>query len=140
MITVLYIENDENDVLFMHRAFKMAGLEGCLRTLPDGRAAQLYLIGEAPFTDRTVYPFPGLLLMDVNLPAISGFELLGWTRQQPQLRELPAVIFSSSARHEEIQRALELGAQDYLQKPRSGSQFVEVVEALKQRWLEPVNR
>jgi CheY-like chemotaxis protein len=134
MITILYVENDENDVLFMHRGFKLAGLEDCLRALPDGRAAKNYLMGEAPYADRTLYPVPGLLLMDVNLPAISGLELLGWTRKQPQFREVPIVIFSSSVWPDDIKRAFELGANDYLQKPTSGSQFVEVAQKLKERW------
>ena len=134
MITLLYVENDENDVLFMRRGLKLAGLEDCLRSLPDGRAAQSYLMGEAPYADRTLHPFPGLLLMDVNLPAISGFELLGWTRQQPQFREVPIVVFSSSAWPKDIKRAFELGANDYLQKPTSGSQFVDVARKLKQMW------
>jgi CheY-like chemotaxis protein len=105
MITILYVENDENDVLFMRRGLKLAGLEGCLRALPDGRAAQSYLMGEAPYADRTLYPFPGLLIMDVNLPAISGFELLGWTRQNPQFKEMPIVVFSSSAWPDDNKRA-----------------------------------
>ena len=135
MITVLYVENEENDVLFMHRAFKRAGLDGCLHALPDGRTAMRYLAGEARYADRDLYPFPGLLLMDLNLPAISGFELLGWLRQQPEMQKLPVVIFSSSAHEEDMQRARELGADDYLQKPRSGAQFVELVQALRQKWL-----
>ena len=135
MTTVLYVENEENDVLFMRRAFKHAGLDGCLRPLPDARSATRYLTGEAPYSDRAANPLPGLLLMDLNLPAISGFELLGWLQQQPQLLHLRIVIFSSSARSEDIKRARELGAHDYLQKPTSGSQFVEIVQGLREKWL-----
>jgi CheY-like chemotaxis protein len=139
MITVLYVENEENDVLFMRRAFKREGLEGCLRIVATGREAMSYLTGEASHADRELYPFPVLLLLDLNLPAISGFEMLSWLRQQPQshLRELPVVIFSSSARVEDRMRAQELGASDYLQKPTSGAQFLQVVQELKRKWLAP---
>lgn len=135
MVTVLYIENEENDILFMRRALKLAGLDGALRAAPDGRDAKLYLMGEGPYADRALYPLPDLLLMDLNLPAISGFELLAWLRQQPRFQELPVVIFSSSARPEDMKRARELGAHDYLQKPTSGAHFGEIVEQLKQKWL-----
>jgi CheY-like chemotaxis protein len=135
MITVLYVENEQNDVLFMRRAFSRAGLEGWLQPLPDARTAMLYLTGEAPYADRTLHPLPRLLLIDLNMPAISGFELLNWLRQQPQLQELIVVIFSSSARPEDIKRASDLGAHDYLEKPTSGAQFGEVVQTLQQKWL-----
>jgi CheY-like chemotaxis protein len=139
MITVLYVENEENDVLFMQRAFKRAGLESCLRPVPDGRAAMGYLTGQVPYADRTIHPLPILIMVDLSLPAISGFELLNWLRQQPQFKTLPVVVFSSSARAEDIKRAYELGANDYVQKPTSGAQFVEVVQDLRKKWLSGVN-
>jgi CheY-like chemotaxis protein len=132
---VLYVENEQNDILFMRRAFSRAGLDGWLQPVSDARTAMLYLEGEAPYTDRTLHPLPRLLLVDLNLPAISGFELLNWLRQRPQLQQLIVVIFSSSARPEDIKRASDLGAHDYLEKPTSGAQFGDVVETLRQRWL-----
>jgi CheY-like chemotaxis protein len=139
MITVLYVENEENDVLFMRRAFKQAGLENCLRALPNAREAMAYLSGQPPYLDRVLHPFPTLLILDLNLPAMSGFELLQWLRQQPDLKQVPVVIFSSSARAEDMRRAHELGANDYLQKPTSGAQFLEAVQALKPKWIDSTN-
>jgi len=135
LITVLYVENEENDVFFMRRAFKLSGLDDCLRVVGSGREAMDYLMGEAPYTNRELNPLPALALVDLNLPAMSGFELLSWLRQQPKLRELPVVIFSSSARTEDLTRAHELGANDYVQKPSSGAQFLEMVKRLKSKWL-----
>jgi CheY-like chemotaxis protein len=139
LITVLYVENEENDVIFMRRAFKLAGLDNCLRVVESGREAMDYLTGQAPYADRELNPLPFLLLVDLNLPAMSGFELLSWLRQQPQLRELPVVIFSSSARTDDLNRAYELGANDYVQKPSSGAQFLEMVKRLKLKWLASAN-
>src|SRR5687768_13587712 len=99
-------------------------LDKCLRTVADGREAISYLMGQAPYADRDLYPFPAVLLMDLNLPAISGFELLRWLREQPQWQQLPVVVFSSSARAEDMKRGRELGVNDYMQKPTSGAQFV----------------
>ena len=138
MTIVLYVENEENDVLFMRRAFKREGLEDRLRVVASGREAIGYLTGQALHANRELYPFPVLLLLDLNLPAMSGFELLAWLRRQAQLplRDLPVVIFSSSARPEDRKRAHELGANEYLQKPTSGAQFLLVAQELRRNWLD----
>ena len=79
---------------------------------------------------------PDVVLLDLNLPIYSGFEVLQWLRQQPQYRDLTVVTFSSSGRDEDRERARQLGATDYLLKPSSGLQFVEIVKLLKERWLK----
>jgi CheY-like chemotaxis protein len=76
-----------------------------------------------------------VILLDLNLPLVSGFEVLKWLRQQPPYEALPVVVFSSSARGEDQQKATELGANAYVQKPSSGLDFVDVVQQLKQQWL-----
>ena len=81
-----------------------------------------------------VQPFDTVLL-DLNLPVQSGFEVLGWLRQQPQFKELTVVVFSSSGRPEDRRRAQELGATDYVLKPSSGVDFVEVARRFNERWL-----
>lgn len=73
------------------------------------------------------------MLLDLNLPSISGFDLLRWMRQEPSLKELPVVIFSSSGRPEDRSQAKELGADDYLLKPVSGAQFRDVARGLLER-------
>ncbi len=136
MWTVLYVEDEENDAYFMRRSFVRAGLEGCLNVVGDGQAAIDYLAGRGPFADRLKYPLPAVALLDLNLPTVSGFELLQWIRQQAEFQRLPVVIFSSSSRAEDRLRARALGASDYLEKPDSGSEFGGIVEVLNCRWHE----
>jgi CheY-like chemotaxis protein len=135
MWTVLYVEDEENDVLFMRRSFRRAGLEDALRVVVDGVVAIDYLSGRAAFRNRLSYPLPAVVLLDLNLPTVSGFQVLQWIRRQPQFQQLPVVIFSSSSRPEDRLQAKELGASDYLEKPDSGLDFGVTVEALKRKWL-----
>jgi len=132
----LYVEDEEDDALFMQMAFKRVGAEGTLRIVKDGRSALAYLKGEDEYADRAAHPLPALILLDLNLPHLSGFEVLSWIRQQPFLKETPVVIFSSSGRPEDRNRAESQGANHYALKPMSMFQFVDLAADLRKRWLK----
>jgi CheY-like chemotaxis protein len=126
--TILYVEDEEYDVLFMRRAFARVLPQHQLEIAPDGHKAIEHLSkGSAT---------PDLVLLDLNLPLMSGFEVLTWMRQQPVLSKLPVVIFSSSARPEDRSRASELGANEYVQKPSSALDFGNVLKGLDERWFK----
>ena len=133
---MLYVEDEENDALFMHKAFGRAGLSGSLKVVVDGREAINYLSGKGAYGDRSRHPLPSLILLDLNLPIVSGFEVLRWVREQAAFQTLPVVIFSSSARKSDKETALELGANEYVEKPSSALEFPRILEWLKERWLE----
>ncbi len=132
---MLYVEDEEGDALFMRRAFAQAGLDSALRVVEDGREAIRYLSGAEGFSDRAENPVPALVLLDLNLPVVSGFEVLGWMRQQSEYAATPVVIFSSSTKDEDRVRARDLGANEFVEKPNSGMRFGEVVLQLRERWL-----
>ena len=134
-IVILYVEDEENDVALLRHVLTKAGIQNPLRTVKDGKAAQDYLAGNGPFADRTAFPLPGLLLLDLNLPYWSGFEVLRWLRQQPQLRRLPVVVFSSSSRPDDIARAYDAGANAYVVKPNALADLSTLVLALRDFWL-----
>lgn len=126
--TVLYVEDEEYDVLFMKRAFTKAEAPHELKIVTDGQKAIDYLSSKE---DRR----PDLILLDLNLPLVSGFEFLEWLRKKEDFKDLPVVIFSSSARPEDRIRAEALGANDYIQKPSSALEFRGVVDYLGNRWF-----
>ena len=128
--TLLYVEDDENDLLFLKRALEKSGSSFLLQHVGDGRAAMAYLSGSKPYADQEQFPVPDLVLLDINLPLVSGFEVLQWLRSQPRFHTLPVIIFSSSGRPEDRERARLLRADDYLIKPTSGAQFQEVVRQI----------
>jgi CheY-like chemotaxis protein len=132
--TILYVEDEEDDALFMRMAFKKAGLGGVLRLVRDGREAINYLSGVSGYEDRENFPVPAVVLLDLNLPEVHGFEVLKWIRGQPDYAALPVVIFSSSAKPEDRVRSRELGANEFVEKPMSAVELREVVERLRERW------
>ena len=138
--TMLYVEDEPDDAFFMRAAFVRLGLEIDCRIAEDGPSALAYLDGRPPYNDRVSHPLPALVLLDLNLPGFSGFEVLHWIRQHPELERLPVVVLSSSGRPEDRARAGKLAANDYLIKPSSGVQFAETARHLHQAWLSGATR
>lgn len=132
---ILYVEDDDNDVFLLQYGFRHANVREPLKVVTNGKDAVNYLSGTAQFTNRQDHPLPCLVLLDLNLPLLSGMEVLQWLRAESTLRELPVVILSSSEHPMDKQRAHTLGANDYLIKPTDPLQFVAIARQLKQRWL-----
>lgn len=134
---MLLAEDDEHDVFFMQRAFGRAGVTQPIMAVNNGQEAIQYLHGEGNFADRSKYPAPRLVLLDLKMPLVDGFEVLSWIREQPGLREwLPVLVLSSSAQEADVKKALALGAHEYLVKPGDFNSLVGLVEEIKRRWLD----
>jgi len=114
---VLIVDDSENDALLMRTVFQRAGFVQPLRFARDGDEAIAYLRGDGLYGDRSRYPLPTAVLLDLNMPRKNGFEVLEWIRQQPVLKRLRVYILSASSRPEDIERAYDLGANSYLVKP-----------------------
>lgn len=132
---VLYVEDEESDRLLMQFAFQKVGLEPALLMVNHGQAAIDYLSGAGIYAERMNYPLPSVVLLDLNLPEVHGFEVLKWIRGQAALSGLPVVVFTSSSREEDKRLAKLLGATDYVHKPVAPSGFQEVARKLGQDWL-----
>ena len=132
---ILLAEDDANDVFLFRRAVRKAGLPSTIIDVPDGREAVHYLCGKPPYADRALFPVPNLLLLDLKMPLMDGFDLLGWIQTRPELAHLPAVVLSSSTIESDIKKARNLGARDYLIKPSDASELLRMVEELHRRWL-----
>lgn len=128
---VLYAEDDENDAFFMQTAFRDAGLDDKLKRVATGQQVLDYLSGTGAYADRKKYPVPSLLLLDLNLPVLSGFGVLSWVRNHAIFHSLPTVIFSSQTAPEDKLKAARLGVSDYIEKPDSGIKFRDVVKGLR---------
>ncbi len=132
---VLYVEDEESDRFLMRLAFQKVGLESALRMVDHGQGAIDYLSGSGEYGERGKYPIPGVVLLDLNLPEVHGFDVLKWIRAHPAHSGLPVVVFTSSAREEDRDRAELLGANDFLQKPGMPGGFQEVARRLSEQWL-----
>lgn len=114
---VLLADDDDLATLLMNTVFERAGFVQPLRFARDGEEAIAYLRGDGAYGDRSQYPLPTVLLLDLNMPRKNGFEVLAWIRQQPALKRLHVYVLSASSQPDDIQRAYELGANSYLVKP-----------------------
>lgn len=125
---MLLVEDDPNDVLFMRRAWKQAGHPAPLIVVEDGEKAVAYLSGAEPYSDRAQYPFPSHVLLDLKMPFLSGLEVLEWIRSTPEVKTLPVTILSSSAEPGDVERARQLGISDYIVKPSTLQELLNVVK------------
>ena len=132
--TVMLVEDDLNDIFLVKRAFKMAQLENPLQVVTDGEEATHYLSGHGKYADRTAHPLPKLIVMDIKMPRMSGFDVLEWIKHDGALRRIPVIIVSSSNRPEDIDRAYELGANAYMVKPVSYRAVERLFESITHYW------
>ncbi|MDB6170373.1 MAG: two-component system response regulator [Verrucomicrobia bacterium] len=134
-ILILLVEDEPNSVFFFEHAATKVGITNPLRVAKDGREALDYLEGVGEFADRRKHPLPGLVILDLKLPRVAGFEVLKQLRQQPETRALPVLMLTSSASDEDVARAYALGANGYLVKPSQLEELVKVVQGIKDFWL-----
>jgi CheY-like chemotaxis protein len=112
----LLVEDNEDDVFFMKRAFKDARLPNQLRVVNSGDDAIAYLSNTGPYSDREQNPQPDMVFLDLKMPGLDGFEVLSWIRQDRRLT-VPVAVLTSSPEDSDRMRARILGADCYLLKP-----------------------
>jgi CheY-like chemotaxis protein len=130
MTTILHVEDDPNDTLLLEHACKKAGLVFDLQAVSDGDQAIAYLRGANNFSDRDKHPLPKLILLDLKMPRLSGFDVLAWLRSDEGFRSVPVVVLTSSNHDADVKRAFDLGAKSYLVKPVGFEALVELVKTL----------
>lgn len=135
-VSILIADDDTQDTMLVRLAVERAALGLRLETVKDGEEAIDYLLGRFRYADRQTHPFPNLMLLDLKMPRLSGFDVLDFVRGQPSLRRLPVVIFSSSDDPKDIQRAYDSGANSYLCKPHSNGDLADLLKALEDYWCK----
>ncbi len=128
--TLLLVEDNEDDVFLMRRALRKANITLPLQVAMDGQEALDYLSGSGRFADRSQFPLPALVFLDLKLPYVHGFEVLAAIRQNEALRELPVIVLTSSPEERDRQQAQLLGAKAYFVKPPTGDQLSRAMQFL----------
>jgi CheY-like chemotaxis protein len=132
---ILLVEDNRDDVFFVQRAFYTAQIKHPLFTVEDGEQAMEYLSGTGRYTDRTVYPMPRLILADLKMPRVNGFDLVAWIRKAPHCRFIPIVILSSSALPGDVNRAYIVGANAYMIKPADATSLQRLFQTIADFWV-----
>src|SRR4051812_22578912 len=103
-LTILQIEDSEEDLILFQRACEAAKLPAVFHPVLDGVAAVAYLEGRGEFSDRSSHPLPDIIILDMNLPRMNGFEFLNWFREKSGL-SMPVLVFTVSVNLEDKVRA-----------------------------------
>jgi CheY-like chemotaxis protein len=135
-VTILLVEDDPNDALLVRMAFQRTRSGIPLIILPNGLEAVNYLKGEGVYADRAKYPIPDIILLDLRMPLMSGFEVLQWIRERPGLKRLPVIVLTSSVQEADARTAYEAGANSYLVKPTDFNELVDSIKNLGDFWLD----
>jgi CheY-like chemotaxis protein len=131
----LVVEDNEDHVLLIRRAFAKSKVVNPLQVVRRGEDAIAYLEGTGRFSNRAEFPLPSVILLDLKLTGLDGFEVLRWIRQQPSLRAVRVVVLTSSNEIRDVNLAYQLGANSFLVKPVDFEDFVRVTQALQGYWL-----
>lgn len=133
---IALIEDNEDDIFFMQRALKEAGIGNPVILLRNGRNALDYLEGAGPYADRILHPLPFLVLLDLKLPIVSGFEVLKSVRSHSVLGALVVIVLTTSGEYRDVRAAYLAGANAYLVKPPGSVRLLDQMKALRLFWLE----
>lgn len=132
---ILIVEDDNNDRWFGALAFESVGLGRSVSFAVDGQEAIDYLGGMGKYLDRSRFPLPNIILLDLNLPKVCGLEVLKWIRSQPQFHSTHIIILTSSAMQSDISAAHDAGVTDYLIKPLQLGQWRTMAQYIQTSWL-----
>jgi CheY-like chemotaxis protein len=129
-LKILHVEDNEEDLILFQRACGVAGLSTVFHPVFDGVAAIAYLEGKGEFSDRSRHPLPDVIILDLNLPRMNGWEVLKWVREKLGL-SLPVLIFTVSGSLEDKKRAMAAGATGYYVKPTDFETLVRLMESFR---------
>jgi CheY-like chemotaxis protein len=132
--TILLIEDNEDHIEHTLDALEEGGLVRKVQVVRDGQEALDYLYRKGRYSDPKESPRPGLILLDVKLPKVGGFEVLQRIKSDPDLKVIPVIVLTTTGNQEDIRRGATLGANDYIVKPVEFDTFVEKVRGLGNYW------
>jgi len=135
---ILMAEDDVDDQLLMQEAFTECGVNEQLRFVADGEELLDYLMRRGEYLGAMAAPRPGLILLDLNMPRKDGREALKEIRENPDLRRVPIVVFTTSRADTDIRKAYELGANSFITKPAAFDALVTTVNKMVGYWFSLV--
>jgi CheY-like chemotaxis protein len=133
---ILVIDDDENDLMMIERAFRQNGIGDVIRCLDSGEKGIAYIKGDGEYADRSRFPYPAVVMTDLKMPGIDGFAVLQYLKEHPRWKMIPVLVFSSSADADDIKRSYAMGASCYLEKPSEPGKLRELLKLFYDFWKE----
>ncbi len=133
-LVILMAEDSEHDIRAVRRVWEKHGIHNPLMIVTDGAECMEYLMGQGRYADRRTYPQAGVLLLDINLPKLDGFEILRRVKETPILKRMPVIMLTTSTREEDKVHSYDLGANAYLTKPVGMENLAKALTAFNVFW------
>jgi CheY-like chemotaxis protein len=132
--SVLIAEDSEADIFFLLRAFAASGVKNPVHVVRTGAEAMQYLSGHGKYGDRTKFPMPSIVLLDLKMPSPDGLEVLRWKQYRPDLQKILWVALSNFDGIRTINEAYSAGATTFLTKPLDGQDVQHLIEGFNDYW------
>jgi len=132
---ILLVEDNQMDIELTLDAFRESRLSNIIHVATTGEMALDYLYGNGDFADRIKYPLPDLILLDIKLPGINGFEVLKEIKSKEKLKRIPVIILTSSQEEQDRAKGYDNYVNSYLIKPISFEGFLKVVKKIEDYWI-----
>jgi CheY-like chemotaxis protein len=129
-VTVLLVEDDDGHARLLEKNLRRGGVVNQLVRVADGQEAVDYMSRTGSYEDSTRYPLPSVVLLDVRMPRLDGFEVLAYLKSDPELMRIPVIMLTSTDNQNEINRAYKMGANGYVVKPVGIESFIDRVVKL----------
>ena len=133
---ILLAEDEEDYVVLIRNAFSQARIPNPLHVVENGEEVIAYLQGNGKYANRVEFPLPDLLLLDLKMPRVDGFEVLHWIRKQPSLSTLRVLVLTSSEQIREVNQAYQLGANSFMVKPQDFQDLKQLSTLILDYWLK----
>jgi len=132
---ILLVEDSPEDFETTQRAFRRSGLKNPIFRCSDGDEALDFLFRRG---NHAGAPRPGVILLDLNLPGTDGREVLAEMKADPELRQIPVIVLTTSSDERDVSACYSAGASSYIQKPVDLEGFMQAIERLNDYWFEVV--
>jgi CheY-like chemotaxis protein len=133
--TILVVDDDPNDLIFIERAFRAIGVTDPVHTVSGGEEAIAYMMGEGKYSDRSKYAYPTFITTDLKMPQADGFAVLEHLRNNPEWAVIPTEVLTSSRDLDDIKKSYMLGARTYHVKPGSTEALRHQLKVLHDYWV-----
>ena len=116
-LDILVVEDNPIDLALFGRAASKTSLGLRLQTLTAGQQAIDYLNAKGEYSDRSMYPWPDVIVLDLKMPEVNGFDFLAWRKASPLFSSIPVIVFTGSNEPNDVKRIFELGGNKHIVKP-----------------------